>query len=59
VGVTLVLLLLLVHLGDLQSFGSPYLMPLAAGKAPPLRPRLVTQKFRSLRLKPENLRNQR
>jgi hypothetical protein len=59
VGVTLVGLLLLVHLGDLRSFGSPYLMPLAVGKAPPLRPRLVAQKFRDPRLRPQDLRNQR
>jgi hypothetical protein len=59
VGVTLVGLLLLIHLADLQSFGSPYLMPLATGKVPPLRPRLVTQKLRNFRLSPQDLRNQR
>lgn len=59
VGVTLVLLLLLIHLGDLRSLGIPYLLPLGQGQLPPLRNRLKNMKYRDLKIQPQNIRNQR
>ena len=59
VGVTLVFLLMLIHLGDLQSLGIPYLYPMCDGELPPLRKRLINDKRRKPILHPENSRNQR
>ena len=59
VGVTVVFLLLLIHLEDLSSLGIGYLSPVDQGELPPLRPRLVTEKWRKSSLHPQNLRNQR
>ena len=58
-GVTLGLLTLLLHLGELKSLGVPYLLPLSRGKLPQLRPLLVREKLRPEELSPENRRNQR
>ena len=58
-GVTMMVILLLIHLGDLRSLGRPYLYPLAEGELPRLRGQLVKEKYRDLILCPENERNQR
>ncbi len=58
-GVTLGLLMLLLHLGMLRSLGIPYLLPISQGKLPKLRPLLVQEKYRPEELSPENRRNQR
>lgn len=58
-GVTMVFLLLLLHMGDLRSVGIPYLYPMDRGHVPPLRGRLVREKFRKQVLDPVNDRNQR
>lgn len=58
-GVTMVFLLMLVHLADLSSLGLAYLDPLNEGRLPPLRPRLVMEKWRKAELHPQNQRNQR
>lgn len=59
VGVSLTVLLLLIHLGDIRSLGLPYLYPLSQGRLPRLRRQLIREKFRDLRLVEENVRNQR
>ena len=60
-GVTVGMLVLLVHLGELDSCGKPYLAPFSAITADGaiLRRRLVTQKFRNPFLHPQDRRNQR
>ena len=60
-GVTVGMLVLLVHLGELDSCGKPYLAPFSAITADGaiLRRRLVTQKFRNPFLRPQDRRNQR
>lgn len=58
-GVMLMLILLLIHLGDLRSFGIPYLYPLCRGELPALRRQLVREKYRDQILCPSNVRNQR
>ncbi len=58
-GVTMVLILLLIHLGDLESLGQEYLEPLCGGKLPELRKPLAEEKFRDMKLSPQNIRNQR
>ena len=58
-GVTAGLILLLIHLSWLTSFGVPYLSPLAQGNAGEiLRKRLKFEKWRNPLMKPENRRNQ-
>lgn len=59
VGVTMVFLLMIIHMGDLRSLGIPYLYPMSRGQLPLLRKRLVTDKWRKAVLNPENRRNQR
>lgn len=58
-GVTLVLIWMLLHLGDLESLGRPYLYPLSRGDLPGLRGRLERDKLRPGELEPPNIRNQR
>ncbi len=58
-GVTLGLIALLLHLGNLRSLGVPYLLPISRGSLPKLRPLLVEEKYRPAELSPENRRNQR
>lgn len=58
-GVTMVLLLMLLHMGDLRSLAVPYLYPMDRGSVPPLRGRLVREKLRKQILNPVNNRNQR
>ena len=58
-GVTLVLIWMLLHLGDLESLGRPYLYPLSRGRLPSLRSRLERNKYRPWELEPQNVRNQR
>lgn len=58
-GVTLCVLWLLIHLGNMRSLGLPYLMPLAQGKLPRLRDRLEKEKYRDYFLHPWNMRKQR
>lgn len=60
-GMTVGLIALLLHLGQLSSFGLSYLRPLdrAATGGILLRPRLVTDKFRDRDLNPEDLRKQK
>lgn len=58
-GVTIVLLWMLLHMGDLQSLGVPYLYPMDRGDVPPLRGRLIREKLRKQVLHPVNDRNQR
>lgn len=58
-GVTLGGILLLIHLGDLRSFGRPYLGRLGQGRLPKLRGRLTREKYRDWVLNPKNVRNQR
>lgn len=58
-GVTMVLLLMLLHMGDLRSLGVPYLYPMDRGSIPPLRGRLIREKLRKQVLHPVNDRNQR
>ena len=59
-GLTVGLIVLLLHLGGLQSFGLSYLRPFDRGVTGGmvLRPRLVRNKFRDPALKPEDLKNQ-
>ena len=59
-GLTVGLIVLLLHLGGLQSFGLSYLRPFDRGVTggTVLRPRLVRNKFRDPALKPEDLKNQ-
>lgn len=58
-GVTMVLLWMLLHMGDLRSLGIPYLYPMDRGEVPPLRGRLIREKLRKQILQPVNDRNQR
>lgn len=59
VGVTMVLLMMLVHMADLRSLGVTYLYPMDQGSVPPLRGRLIREKLRKQVLDPLNDRNQR
>lgn len=60
-GMTVAILLLILHLAGLESLGIPYLFPFSGvtGVKTLLRPRLQTMKYRSGVLHPEDLRNQR
>ena len=60
-GVTLGVIVLLLHLGELSSCGRPYLMPFSAAGTQDafFRKRLATQKFRRTDTKPRDKRNQR
>ena len=59
-GMTVGLILLIVHLAGLTCLGIPYLAPFdRAGDASILRWRLKFQKWRNLRLRPEDGRNQK
>lgn len=58
-GMTLGMILLVVHLAGLESLGVPYLAPYSAGKGDLLRRRLVDQKYRDPAMKPEDRRNQK
>lgn len=59
VGVTLGLIVLVIHLADLTCLGVAYLAPFHEGKAEGLlRWRLRYQKWRNLRLNPQDRRNQ-
>ena len=60
-GVTVGVFVLLVHLGELNSCGKPYLAPFSAITADGalLRRRFVTQKLRNPFLRPQDRRNQR
>lgn len=59
VGVAVGILLMLIHLAELESLGVPYLSPLCEGEMPGLRPLLKEEKYRDGRLNPKNMRNQR
>jgi hypothetical protein len=58
-GVTVGAVSLLIHLSGLQSLGVAYLAPFGEGKASAvLRRRLRDTKFRTMRYRPEDVRNQ-
>ena len=59
-GVTVGIILLLIHLSGLESLELPYLAPYSQMEDPEiLRPRLIREKFRPSALKPRDRRNQR